>query len=192
MRVGQSRSPPVVGRVVLLPQEPDFARALSKQILARETHGNGKSLCAFADEHDVAGVLHDRLGDARNILDVTNAADGSRAARRPMHAAGVEFDHSLFIGKAAEADRIVIRIVFRTLYNPQGGVERVATIFQVSEGVVEIIDTVVGTNDDRALGGAGGFGGASRIVFNSVLNFVLRVQTSRIQASGQQRSDCGT
>src|SRR6266403_1135667 len=160
MRVGQSRSPPVVVRVVLLPQEPDFAGAFSKQILARETHGNGKSLCAFADAHDVAGVLHDRLGDARNILDVTNAAHGSRTARGSMHAAGVEFYNPLFVRKAAQSNGIIIRIIFWPFYNAQGG--------------------------------AGGFGGASRIVFNSVLNFVLRVQTSRIQASGERCSDCGT
>src|SRR5437660_8698121 len=109
-----------------------------------------------------------------------------------MHAAGVEFDHAFFIGKAAEADRIVIRIVFRTLYNAQGGVERVATVFQENKGVVEVIDAVVGADNDRALGGARWFGGASRIVFNSVLNFVLRVQTLRIQASSERCSDCGT
>src|SRR6266403_3827440 len=192
MRVGQARSPPVVGRVVLLPQEPDFAGAFSKQIFTRETHGDGKSLCAFADAHDVAGVLHDRLGDARNILDVTNAAHRPRAARGSMHAAGVEFYNPLFVRKAAQSNGIIIRIIFWPFYNAQGGVERVATVFQENKGVVEVIDAVVGADDDRALGGAGGFGGASRIVFNSVLNFVLRVQTLRIQASGQRRSDCGT
>src|ERR1700675_4165626 len=148
MRVRQSRSPPVVGRVILLPQKPDFARAFSKQILTRETHGDGKPFRAFADKHYVAGVLHDGFSHERNILDVTHAAHGSRSARGSMHAAGVEFDNPLFVGKAAQSDGIVIRIIFRAFYNAQGSVERVTAAFQESEGIVEVIDAIVGAYDD--------------------------------------------
>jgi hypothetical protein len=105
-------------------------------------------------------------------------------ARRWAHAcSSVEFDHAFFVGKAAEPDRIVIRIIFRSLDNAQGGVERVAAAFQESKRVVEVIDAIVGADDDRPLRAAGWFGGAGNIV----LNFVLRMQ-----AGGQRCSDCGT
>src|SRR5258708_16754200 len=104
MRVGQSRSPPVVGRVVLLPQEPDFARAFGEQNFTRETHGDGKSFSAFADEHDVAAVLHDRLGVARNILDVTDTAHRAHTSRGSMHAAASAFAHAFFILKHPHSD----------------------------------------------------------------------------------------
>src|ERR1700682_1578603 len=183
MRVRQSRSPPVVGRVILLPQQPDFARAFGEQIFTRETHGDGKPFRAFTDKHYVAGVLHDGFSHERNILDVTHAAHGSRSAWGSMHAAGVKFDNPLFVGKAAESDRIVIRIIFRSLDNAHGGVERVAAAFQESKRVVEVIDAICAADDDRPLRAAGWFGGAGNIV----LTFVLR-----IQAGGQRCSDCGT
>src|SRR5450759_1680629 len=178
--------------MIFFPEQPDFAGAFGEQIFTRETHGDGESFGAFADEHDVAGVLHDGSGHERNILDVTDAAHGSGAAAGPVHAAGVEFDHAFFVRKAAESDAIVVRIVFRAFHDAQGGVERVAAVFQENEGGVEVMDAIVGADDDRPLGGAGRFGGAGSIVFSFVFNFVLRVQVLRVQASGQRCSDCGT
>src|SRR4029077_20101767 len=197
MRVGEAWSPPVVGRVVLLPQEPDFAGAFSEQILTRETHGDGESFRSFADKHHVAGVLHHSFGNERNILDVADTAHRSGATRGSVHAAGVEFDHAFFIGKAAESDGIVVRVIFRALYNAQGRVERVTAAFQESEGVVEVIDAVVGADDDRPLRAARRFGRAGSTifvssVFNSLLNSLLRVQVWRIQTGGERCSDCGT
>src|SRR6266550_6873304 len=61
LRGGQSRSPPVVVGMKFLPQLPGFSRAFGKQVLARETHGHGKTLRAFSDQHDMAGVLDDRF-----------------------------------------------------------------------------------------------------------------------------------
>src|SRR5260370_29596157 len=101
-------------------------------MFTRETHGDGKTFRAFADKHYVAGVLHDGFSHERNILDVTHAAHGSRSARGSMHAAGVEFDNPLFVGKTAESDGIVIRIIFRSLDNAHSGVERVAAAFHPS------------------------------------------------------------
>ena len=159
-----------------------------EQIFTREPHGDSESFGAFADEHDVAGVLHHSFGNGRNILDVADAAHGSRAARGPVHAAGIEFDHAFFVGKAAQSDAIVVRIVFRAFYNAQGSVERVAAVFQENEGGVEVIDAIVSANDDRPLGGAGRLGRARSVVFS----FVLRVQVLRTQTSGHRCSDCGT
>src|SRR5208337_728545 len=111
MRVAQPWPPPVAGGVMLLPQQPDFARAFGEQIFAREADGNGESFRAFADEHDVAGVLHHSFGNERDILDVADSAHRSGAARGSMHAAGVEFDYAFFVGKAAESDAVVVRII---------------------------------------------------------------------------------
>ena len=74
MRISQSRSPPVVGRVIFFPQQPDFARVFGQQVFARKTHSNGESFRAFADQHDVAGMLHDGFGYQGDILDVADAA----------------------------------------------------------------------------------------------------------------------
>ena len=126
MRVGQSRSPPVVGRMMFLPQQPDFARAFGEQIFSRETHGDGKSFRAFADEHDVAGVLHHSFGNGRNIPDVTDAAHRSGAAAGPVHAAGVEFHHAFFVGNTTESDAVVVWVIFRSLHNAESSVQRVA------------------------------------------------------------------
>ncbi len=68
-----------------------------------------------------------------------------------MHAAGIEFDHALFVGKAAQSDAIVVRIVLRSLDHAESGVQRVAAVFQESERVVEIFHAIVSTDNDRPL-----------------------------------------
>jgi hypothetical protein len=67
-----------------------------------------------------------------------------------VHAAGVEFDHAFFVGDSAEAHAGVVGIVFRSLDYFEGGVERVAAVFQEGERVLEISVTVVGADDDGA------------------------------------------
>src|SRR5258708_3544192 len=197
MRVGQAWTPPVVSGMMLFPEQPDLARAFGEQTFTRETHSHGESFGTFADEHDMAGVLHHSLGNSRNILDVPDAAHGPGTAARSVHAAGIEFHHAFFVRKAAEADGIVIRIILRAFHNAHGGVERVAAVFQEDEGVVEVIDAVVGADDDRPFRGAGCLGGAGSIVDNFILNFVvlnyvLRVQILRDQTGDDRCSDCGT
>ncbi len=91
-----------------------------------------------------------------------------------MHTAGVEFDHSFFVGNAAKSDGVIVRVIFRALHNAEGSVQRVAAVLQENEGVVEVFDAIVGAHDDRTLEGAGRFGGAGHVVFG----FVLRVQAT--------------
>src|SRR5258706_4328437 len=145
----------------------------------------------------MAGVLHHSLGNSRNILDVPDAAHGPGTAARSVHAAAIDSHEAFLVRTAAEADGIVIRIILGAFHNAHGGVERVAAVFQEDEGVVEVIDAVVGADDDRPLRGAGCLGGAGSIVDNFVLNFVvlnfvLRVQILRAQTGDERRSDCGT
>ena len=141
----------------------------------------------------MAGVLHHSFRNERNVLDVTDAAHRSGASRGPVHAAGVKFHHSFFVGKAAESDGIVVGIVFGSLYNAQSSVERVAAAFQESESVVKVIDAVVGADDDRALGGAKGIVGSwIRGSVRAARRFILRVEALRIQTGGQRCSNCRT
>src|SRR5579872_3472717 len=57
MRIGQPRPPPIFGRVILLPQQPDLTRVVGQQILAREAYSDGEPFRAFAHQHHVAGML---------------------------------------------------------------------------------------------------------------------------------------
>src|SRR5215470_1426069 len=73
-----------------------------------------------------------------------------------MHATGVELDYTLFIGQSAQTDRIVIRVIFRTLNNPERRVERIGAILQERIGIIEIVTSVVRADDDWALAGRRG------------------------------------
>ncbi len=125
---------------------------------------------------------------SETFLMLRTAAHRSGAARGPVHTAGVEFDHAFFVRQATESDRIVVRIVLRSLYYADGSVERVAAVLQESESVVEVVDAIVGADNDRPFASAKGIGGARSIVFS----FVLRIEIFRIQASNHRCSNCGT
>src|SRR5262245_411085 len=56
--------------------------------------------------------------------------DRSRAARRPVHHAGVQFDFAFLIRQPAVADRSVVRIVLDDVDARDDCVERVAARFQ--------------------------------------------------------------
>ncbi len=124
---------------------------VGEQVLAREADSYGEALGAFADQHDMSGVRKDGLGDQRDVLDVAHGSDRASAARRSVHAAGVELDHSFFVGNSAEANAGVVGIVFRSLDHFERGVERVAAAFQEGECVLKIVEAVVGADDDGAL-----------------------------------------
>ena len=143
-------TPPVVRGVRFLPQHPDPARALGKQVLARKAHGHGEALGALADQHHVAGVFDDRLGHLGHVLDVAHRADRAGTPRRPVHAAGVELDDALLVRQTPEADRIVFRIVLRAADHLDRGVERVAAAAEQVERTVEIRQAVTGRHDDVA------------------------------------------
>ena len=155
LRIRQPRPPPVAGRVIFLPQQPDLARVLGQQILARKSHGHRKPLRAFAHQHHVAGVLHHRFRDQGNILDIAHAAHRPRAPRRPMHAAGIEFDHAFFVRAGRPSPTLVIvRIVFRPGHHQDRGIQRVAALAQMFEGPIEVSKPVVRADDDGTLAGS--------------------------------------
>src|ERR1700722_19902651 len=149
--ISKTRPPPVIGRMKLLPQQPDLARVFGQQVLARKAESHSEALCAFAHQHDGAGMFPHGLLDQSPLLDVAHAANRSCAPRRPVHAAGVEFHHAFFVGNSAQTDRIVIGIVFRTFHHLEGSIECVSPTFQKGECVFEISVAVVGANNDGAL-----------------------------------------
>src|SRR5882762_8357840 len=117
----------------LLPQLPRLAGALREQVFARETHGDSKTLCAFSNQHDVARVFDDRLGDERNVFYIADPADRSRAASRSVHATGIEFDNALFVRQPTKSNAIFEGIVLRPVDHAQSRVERVAAALQKQE-----------------------------------------------------------
>ena len=130
----------------------------------------------------MAGVLHYRFGNKRNILDVADAADGTRASRGAMHAAGVEFDDSFLVGQSTEANGIIVGIIFRTFYHAQSCVQRVTPAFQEGEGIIKIIAAIIGADDDGALACSKGIGGRGASV--------LGAQIMIMKTGGHRCSNC--
>src|ERR1700684_4381204 len=50
--------PPVLRRVVFLPEQSDFARVVGQQVLTGKAHGYGESLRALTHQHHMASVGH--------------------------------------------------------------------------------------------------------------------------------------
>src|SRR6266576_6897445 len=84
MGIGDARPPPVTVRIELLPQHPNLAGAIGQQVLTRKAHRHGKSFCAFANEHDMSRMLHNGLGNHRNILYVPHTTHGTSPPSRPV------------------------------------------------------------------------------------------------------------
>src|SRR4051812_28872614 len=150
-RVSETRSPPV--GMSFLVEQPQLAGVLGKKILARESLGNGKTLGALADQHDVTSVLHSSLRDLGDVLNIANATNRPRAASGTVHAAGVEFNHPFFVGQTAEADTIVVRIIFRTSHHPHRGIESIGAAAEHTEGFLDIRESVGRRDDNGALAG---------------------------------------
>src|SRR6266850_5346050 len=111
-RIGQSWSPPILVRHSFFPQQPDFARALGEQVFLRESLCYSKALSALGGQHHVPGALHDAFGQQRHIFDIFHPRDRTGATSWPVHAAGIEFHVTFFVGETAQTDAIVVGIVF--------------------------------------------------------------------------------
>jgi hypothetical protein len=96
-------------------------------------------------------VLEDGFRDQRDILDIANASDGAGAASGSVHAAGIEFDDPFFVRKTAEADAGIVGIVFRPFDNFEGSIQCVSAVSEEGEGVIEVVEAVVGADNDGAL-----------------------------------------
>ena len=87
----------------------------------------------------------------------------SGAASGTVHAAGVKFDYTFFVGQASQADAGVVGVVFGTLDHAEGCIERVASVAQEGVGVVEMVEAVIGADNHGDLGRGwpdlAGFGG---------------------------------
>ena len=106
-------------------------------------------LRAHAHNENVIGFFHHSFRNERRILDFLDGADGSGLARRSVHHAGIQLDDAVFIGQAAVAHGIVVGIVFDLGHNRERGVQRIATGFEQSHSVIEMLQAVCGRNNQR-------------------------------------------
>ena len=105
----------------------------------------------------MTGMLADRIGKQRDILDVANPTNRACSTRWTMHAAGIEFDHTFFVGPAAESDVLVIRIVFRPLNDLNRGVECVCAACEEFVAFLNPVVAVFRADKDWEFGCAFGF-----------------------------------
>jgi hypothetical protein len=80
-----------------------------------------------------------------------------------MHATGVQLDHAFFIGAAAESDILIIRIIFRALYDLESGIECVGSSREKFVALINPVVAVFGANED------GEFACAFRLLDLSIL-----------------------
>jgi hypothetical protein len=83
-----------------------------------------------------------------SVLDILNSTDRTSSARRAMHAAGIELNYALFIGMTAQADALVVGIIFRALDYLKHGIEGVGSARQQPVSRIEIVVAVSGADDD--------------------------------------------
>src|SRR5262249_11773925 len=83
-----------------------------------------------------------------DVLDVVHPTDAACSARWAVHAAGIQLDHAILVWQATQADRVVIRIIFRAGNHGDGSVERVRSLPQTLITGINVVDSVSGANDD--------------------------------------------
>ena len=103
----------------------------------------------------MAGVQPHRIREQRYVLDVTHRADRPRSPRRTMHTASVQLHDAFFIGMAAEANALVIGIIFGTLNDFQRSIQSVSAAGKKCISCVQIGETVCGADDHGQLRFAG-------------------------------------
>ncbi len=69
-----------------------------------------------------------------------------------MHAAGIEFNHAVFIRMTAQPDALVIGVILRALNHFEHGIKCVCAARQQPVGLVEVVVAVGRTDDDGQLG----------------------------------------
>src|SRR5215469_4119978 len=99
-----------------------------------------------------------------------------------MHATGIEFDYALFVGVASETYALVVGIVLGSLDNFERRLERVSAIGEEAIGLVEIVVSVGGADDDGQAGGA--------FVLLLLWRFLLRGNTGRARQNHGAGQSC--
>ena len=122
---------PVVVRTELgPPAQPVLAAFFGQQVLFLEAHVQGEALRAFADQHDVIGVIHDRLGHQRRRGDVLQRGDRTRPPGGSVHDGRVQGDDAVGIRTAAQPHRLVIGIQLLDVDAGNDRVERVGLVLR--------------------------------------------------------------
>ena len=173
MRIREPWPPPVLRRVVFLPEQPDFARVVGQQVLSGKAHCHGEPLRALTHQHHVASVGHNFFRHLRDIDNVPHRSNRAGTPRRPVHATGIEFNHTFFVGQAAEADAGVIRIILWTFNHLERRIERIPSSGEKRVGVVEISQAIVGGYND------GTFTGGNSLILLRFLPVAFEIENPR-------------
>ena len=122
------RQPVVVGVAGLLPVQPDLPRLVGQQVDLGEAVRAGEPQRPLADQQAMPRALHHQPGDGRRVHDVADRGHRAAAVGRAVHDGGIELDHAVLVGQAAEADRVVLGIGLDDRHPLDRRVERVVPL----------------------------------------------------------------
>ena len=191
VRAGEPGAPPVVVRHGLAPQLPGLARALGQQVFLGIAHQQPELRRALAHQHHVAGMFHHRFGQQRNVLDIVHARHRPRHARRPMHAAGVEFHHAIFVRQTSQPNAVIVGIIFRAGNHLHYGIQRVASAREHRIAAVEVVVPIRGADDHRSLGLRGRRPVLPLVIGCLGLSLQIESERSGAQSSGGNETAAG-
>ncbi len=115
--------PFVEWRQVLLPIEPDLSGLVGEKILMGKAVDIGKAPSTRAHQQHVVGGFHDQLGDLGGILHTLQGCHRPGASGRSMHHAGIELNHSLFVGDPAVPYGHVVGVILHQIDAGDRGIE---------------------------------------------------------------------
>ena len=133
----------------LLPQQPNFSRALGEQIFFWKSLRYGEALCALAHQHHVRGMQHHCARQQRNIFDVLDRAHRTRGAGGAVHAAGIKLHFALFVGQPAQPHAVVSRIILLAFAYVQHRIEGIFAAHQHVVGGINALHSFRLANDHR-------------------------------------------
>ena len=120
----------VVGRALLFPPFlPRLAPLFRKQIDARKTLLQRELPRAFADEHDVLGLVHHPARHRDRMQDPLDRGDAAGALPLAVHNAGVELHHAPGVGYAPQSHGCIGGVGLGDVDAALDGVEDRATLF---------------------------------------------------------------
>src|SRR5947207_13881968 len=102
----------------------------------------------LAYQHYMAGMLHYGFGQRTHVLDVMHCAHRAGAAGGTVHAAGIKFNHTFLVGKAAQAHAVIIGIIFGAGDDCDSGIESVSALDQLFVTGVNVAKAVSSADDD--------------------------------------------
>jgi hypothetical protein len=141
---------PVVAQPRFLPGEPGLAGLLGREVDLGESLFLGEFQGVVADDQDVTRLLHHGPGDGRRMQDIAQGGHASAAVGRPVHDGGVELDDPVLVGRAPEADAVIVRVGLDDGHARDRRVEGVGPLLDQLHGNLDRLEIAAG-DDDRTL-----------------------------------------